>query len=156
MLVWGLAYIYLLFAIQYFKWSDRMISASNYVLLKRLINCTLAVCLFLFMDANFYLIVWWLHQPRTTPSRLFHHKSSKKRTFYGQADRKRLPLPPPPPPLRSAFCEIFLVWFLSRVSHHQIGHWIWWTTKFITEFADKFVTKCFGDPSSICVKSVIC
>ena len=42
--------------------------------------------------------------------------SSKKRTFYGQADRNRWP-PSPPPPLRSAFRHIFVVRLTSDIDY---------------------------------------
>ena len=46
----------------------------------------------------------WVIQTRNVTAK---GSRQKKRIFYGQADRKRLPLPP----LRSAFCEFFCVCF---------------------------------------------
>ena len=50
--------------------------------------------------------------------RCYLGRASKKRMFYGQADRKCLP--PTPPPLRSAFYEFFWCVYLSYIDYDSM------------------------------------
>ena len=58
----------------------------------------------------------------------------KKRIFYGQADRKRLP-PSPPPSYGHLFVNFFLVYFWPQIMILCVLKWILYNEKVISMLA---------------------